>query len=147
MIVKADKILSPIFCCYKVRSILLRGFDQQIAEKIGEHMEKKCGINFIRPCVPTKLEKVGDGEEKGKIRVHAKYQDGTAYEDVFDTVMFAVGREAETAKLGLSSVGVTINPKNKKIVVNEGMFIDLYHSRPCFRFSRPALAYLINIFI
>merc|ERR1719362_1822994 len=77
-----------------VRSILLRGFDQQIAEKIGEHMEKKCGINFIRQCVPTKLEKVGDGEQKGKIRVHAKYQDGTVYEDVFDTVMFAVGREA-----------------------------------------------------
>ena len=91
-------------------------------------MEKKCGINFIRPCVPTKLEKVGDGEEKGKIRVHAKYQDGTVYEDVFDTVMFAVGREAETAKLGLSSVGVATNPKNKKIVVNEGMFIDLCYS-------------------
>lgn len=105
---------------------MLRGFDQQIAEKIGEHMEKKCGINFIRPCVPTKLEKVGDGEQKGKIRVHAKYQDGTVYEDVFDTVMFAVGREAETAKLGLTSVGVATNPKNKKIVVNEGMFIDLY---------------------
>ena len=95
-------------------------------------MEKKCGINFIRPCVPTKLEKVGDGEQKGKIRVHAKYQDGTVYEDVFDTVMFAVGREAETAKLGLTSVGVATNPKNKKIVVNEGMFIDMYQSRPCF---------------
>ena len=94
-------------------------------------MEKKCGINFIRPCVPTKLEKVGDGEQKGKIRVHAKYQDGTVYEDVFDTVMFAVGREAETAKLGLTSVGVATNPKNKKIVVNEGMFITLCYSRPC----------------
>merc|ERR1711981_59735 len=25
----------------------LRGFDQQIAEKIGEHMENECGINFV----------------------------------------------------------------------------------------------------
>ena len=40
-----------------VRSILLRGFDQQIANKIGDYMENH-GINFIRECVPTKLEKV-----------------------------------------------------------------------------------------
>jgi len=40
-----------------VRSILLRGFDQQMANKIGEYMEGH-GINFIRECVPTKLEKV-----------------------------------------------------------------------------------------
>ena len=37
-----------------VRSILLRGFDQQMAEKIGEYMESH-GINFVRPCVPTKV--------------------------------------------------------------------------------------------
>ena len=37
-----------------VRSILLRGFDQQIAEKIGEYMEGN-KIKFIRPCVPTKV--------------------------------------------------------------------------------------------
>jgi thioredoxin reductase (NADPH) len=37
-----------------VRSILLRGFDQQMAEKIGEYMDKH-GMNFIRPCVPTKV--------------------------------------------------------------------------------------------
>lgn len=37
-----------------VRSILLRGFDQQMAEKIGEYMGTH-GINFVRPCVPTKV--------------------------------------------------------------------------------------------
>ena len=37
-----------------VRSILLRGFDQQMAEKIGDYMGNH-GINFIRPCVPTKV--------------------------------------------------------------------------------------------
>ena len=78
-------------------------------------MENKCGINFVRECVPTKLEKIEEGEKKGMVRVHAQYQDGTPYEDVFNTVMFAVGRQAETEKLGLGAVGVTLNPKNKKI--------------------------------
>ena len=40
-----------------VRSILLRGFDQQMANKIGEHMEEN-GVNFVRECVPTKIERV-----------------------------------------------------------------------------------------
>lgn len=40
-----------------VRSILLRGFDQQIAEMIGDHMTKH-NIKFIRPCVPTKVGQI-----------------------------------------------------------------------------------------
>jgi thioredoxin reductase (NADPH) len=44
-----------------VRSILLRGFDQQLAEMIGKHMTEH-GVKFIRPCVPTKIEKISDGE-------------------------------------------------------------------------------------
>jgi len=47
-----------------VRSILLRGFDQEISEKIGEYMQKQ-GVNFIRPTVPNKVEKL----ENGKLRV------------------------------------------------------------------------------
>ena len=37
-----------------VRSILLRGFDQQMAEKIGKHMKSE-NIKLVRPCVPTKV--------------------------------------------------------------------------------------------
>lgn len=37
-----------------VRSILLRGFDQDMANKIGEHMEEH-GIKFIRQFVPIKV--------------------------------------------------------------------------------------------
>ena len=40
-----------------VRSILLRGFEQQMAEKIGTYMEEH-GIKFVKPCVPTALELV-----------------------------------------------------------------------------------------
>ena len=48
-------------CLLQVRSILLRGFDQQLAEMIGDHM-KGHGMKFIRPCVPTKIEMVSDGK-------------------------------------------------------------------------------------
>jgi len=106
---------------------LLRGFDQQIAEKIGEHMETKCGINFIRPCVPTKLEKIEDGEKKGMIRVYAKYQDGTPYEDTFNSVIFAVGRQADTEKLGVGGIGVHLNSKNRKCIVDEGEVTNIPH--------------------
>jgi pyruvate/2-oxoglutarate dehydrogenase complex dihydrolipoamide dehydrogenase (E3) component len=46
------------------------------------------------------------GEADGKVRVLAKYQDGTTYSDEFDTVIFAIGRDAETAKLGLDKVSI-----------------------------------------
>ena len=41
----------------KVRSILLRGFDQQMANKIGEYMEEH-GVNMVRECVPESIEKI-----------------------------------------------------------------------------------------
>lgn len=37
-----------------VRSILLRGFDQEMAERAGTYM-KDHGVKFIRPFVPTKV--------------------------------------------------------------------------------------------
>merc|ERR1712168_1348351 len=85
-----------------VRSILLRGFDQQMADKIGEYMENDCDISFVRPCVPTKIEKIEDG----KLRVTGEYNDGTEYTNEFNTVLFATGRVADTDGLNLPAVGV-----------------------------------------
>ena len=68
------------------------------------------GINFIRECVPTRLERVEEGNP-GTIKVFAKYADGTEFEDVFNTVIFAIGRDAETTKIGLDKAGVQVNPK------------------------------------
>jgi len=101
-----------------VRSILLRGFDQQMAEKIGEYMETE-GINFIRPCVPSKIEQIETGSP-GKLRVVGQYKDGTEYSNEFNTVLFAVGRTADTDMLNLDSVGVKTNPNSKKIVADPG---------------------------
>jgi len=97
-----------------VRSILLRGFDQQMANKIGEHMEEN-GVNFVRECVPTKIERVEEGQP-GKLKVTAKYNDGTEFVDEFNTVIFAIGRDACTANIGLDKIGVALNPKNGKII-------------------------------
>jgi len=43
-----------------VRSILLRGFDQDMANMIGKHMEDN-GTKFMRSAVPEKLEKDDEG--------------------------------------------------------------------------------------
>ena len=37
-----------------VRSILLRGFDQQCAEIVGDYMQKH-GVNFVRGAMPVKV--------------------------------------------------------------------------------------------
>jgi len=100
-----------------VRSILLRGFDQQIAGKIGEYMENDCKIDFIRSCVPTKIEQIEAGEpgSPGKLLVTGKYNDGTEYTNEFNTVLFAVGRTADTVGLNLPAVGVKTGSSQKII--------------------------------
>lgn len=100
-----------------VRSILLRGFDQQIANKIGDYMEKH-GVNFIRECVPTKLELIEEGKP-GKIKVTGKYNDGTVFEDIFNSVVFAIGRDAETRNIGVDQINLKLNPKNGKVIHND----------------------------
>merc|ERR1712013_915015 len=69
-------------------------------------------------CVPTSIEKIEDGAP-GKLKVVGKYKDGTEYVDEYNTVIFAIGRDACTNKIGLDKVGVKLNPKNGKVVHNE----------------------------
>ncbi|KAJ1163586.1 hypothetical protein NDU88_004043 [Pleurodeles waltl] len=100
-----------------VRSVLLRGFDQEIASKIGDYMEEH-GVKFIRSCVPTKIEQIEPGEP-GKLKVTAKNSDGTEMTEEYNTVLLAIGRDACTRKIGLNTVGVKINEKTGKIPVND----------------------------
>jgi thioredoxin reductase (NADPH) len=90
-----------------VRSILLRGFDRECSERIGDFM-KQHGVNFKMKVTPSKLEKV-EGD-----RIMVTFSDGS--QDVYDTVLGAVGRTADTAALGLETVNVQTNPTNQKIV-------------------------------
>lgn len=46
-----------------VRSVLLRGFDQEIAKKIGDYMDIK-GIKFISEAIPSEIVETEDGKRK-----------------------------------------------------------------------------------
>uniref|UniRef100_A0A803XWY5 thioredoxin-disulfide reductase (NADPH) n=1 Tax=Meleagris gallopavo TaxID=9103 RepID=A0A803XWY5_MELGA len=101
-----------------VRSILLRGFDQEMAEKIGAHMETH-GVTFIRKFVPTQVERLEDGTP-GRLKVTAKCTEGPEiFEGEYNTVLLAIGRDACTRNIGLQTIGVKINEKNGKVPVND----------------------------
>ncbi|XP_034499417.1 thioredoxin reductase 1, cytoplasmic isoform X3 [Ailuropoda melanoleuca] len=101
-----------------VRSILLRGFDQDMANKIGEHMEEH-GVKFIKQFVPIKVEQIEAGTP-GRLRVVAKSTSSDeTIEGEYNTVLLAIGRDACTRKIGLETVGVKINEKNGKIPVTD----------------------------
>merc|ERR1719427_541525 len=102
-----------------VRSILLRGFDQQIAEKIGKYMEEE-GVKFVRPCVPVKIECVrprGD-DQTGIYRVTGQSGDNEVV-DEYNTILFAIGRESVTKTIGLDKVGIVPAKNTGKIATNE----------------------------
>ncbi|XP_050084512.1 thioredoxin reductase 1, mitochondrial-like [Anopheles aquasalis] len=84
-----------------VRSILLRGFDQQMATMIGDSMVEK-GIKFHHKSRPLAVEKQADG----RLLVRYETEGGPGGEETFDTVLFAIGRQAETGTLQLDQAGV-----------------------------------------
>lgn len=86
-----------------VRSILLRGFDRECADQIGKYMEAE-GVKFRKKTTISKLEKVGD-------KIKATFSDGES--DEFDTVLAAIGRSGDTAKLGLEKVGIQATSSSK----------------------------------
>ncbi|XP_038872335.1 thioredoxin reductase 1, cytoplasmic-like [Salvelinus namaycush] len=101
-----------------VRSILLRGFDQDMANRAGKHMEEH-GVKFLRKYVPVKVEELEAGTP-GRLKVTAKSTEGDeTIEGEYNTVLIAVGRDACTRKIGLDQAGVKVNPKNGKIPVND----------------------------
>ncbi|KAM9101567.1 thioredoxin reductase 3 isoform X2 [Sarcophilus harrisii] len=101
-----------------VRSILLRGFDQEIAEKIGAYMEMN-GVKFLRKYIPVKIQQLEEGTP-GKLKVEAKSTEGSeTIEEEYNTVLLAIGRDSCTRKIGLEKIGVKINEKTGKIPVND----------------------------
>jgi len=102
-----------------VRSIFLRGFDQEVAGMIGTYMEKQSGIRMMKKCVPIKFEKIEEGTP-GKIKVTYKStEDGTENSEIFDTVCLAIGRKPLTKELGLENAGVAVNEKNGFILSDD----------------------------
>ena len=83
-----------------------------MANKVGDYM-KKTGIKFIRGAVPTEFAKNSSGQ-----KVVTYKQGEEEVEDIYDTVMLAIGRSADTQGLNLESVGVK-TADNGKIIAND----------------------------
>lgn len=97
-----------------VRSILLRGFDQDMANMIGEHMAYN-ETKFIHGTTPTKLTRES---VDGPITVQFTDSDGNEKSATYDTVLFAIGRYAVTEGLNLANAGV-VAESNGKLKANE----------------------------
>lgn len=99
-----------------VRSILLRGFDQQMADLIGEYMANIDGITFQRQSVPVKIERLTDGNP-GTLRVTYETIDPkdpskkVTQQIECNTVLFAAGRQPCTKNIGLDKAGVVTDSK------------------------------------
>jgi len=113
-----------------MRSIPLRGFDQQMAGHIKEYMKNEAKIKFIEGASPTAVELTEGGRKKvswsgagwGLVRASSGTEGelaGTnASSDEYDTVLFAVGRNVCTDAIGLDKAGVAVNPRNGKVPVS-----------------------------
>ncbi|XP_044157323.1 thioredoxin reductase 3 [Bufo gargarizans] len=101
-----------------VRSIFLRGFDQEMADRAGAYMETH-GVKFIKKFVPTSVEQLEAGTP-GRLKVISKSTESdTVIEDEYNTVLVAVGRDSCTRNIGLEKIGVKINERNGKIPVSD----------------------------
>ncbi|XP_020281799.1 thioredoxin reductase 2, mitochondrial isoform X2 [Pseudomyrmex gracilis] len=116
-----------------VRSIVLRGFDRQMAELVAKEMEQR-GVHFIYQAKPKKVAKQDDG----RLLVDWVDKDGQVHQDVYDTILFAIGRRALTQELKPENAGLKLVPETGKIdAVNEQSNVpniyavgDVLHKKP-----------------
>lgn len=97
-----------------VRSIVLRGFDQQMAETVTAASVEK-GVKFHFKAQPTSVER----SASGRLLVKYRFDDGREEAEEFDTVLFAIGRKALTDDLKLENAGVARPEGSDKLQVNE----------------------------
>ncbi|XP_067134924.1 thioredoxin reductase 2, mitochondrial-like isoform X1 [Centruroides vittatus] len=94
-----------------VRSIFLRGFDQEMAQLVADNMKSK-GTHIFQYYNITKIDKL----ENSKLEVLWQDKDGKEGKETFDTVLFAIGRKAQTDDLNLEKIGVKIDKESRKII-------------------------------
>jgi glutathione reductase (NADPH) len=82
---------------------LLRGFDEDLRERIAQEMARK-GVAIRLQANPARLEP----------GIRVTYEDGATQE--VDLVMFATGRKPNTAGLGLEAAGVKLDPDGAVVV-------------------------------
>ena len=94
-----------------LRSIALRGFDRQCAEKVVELMGER-GTEFVEGDAPASIVRRTDG---AGLDVTFARSGATR---TFDTVVYAAGRAADVGALGLDAAGVVVAAASGKIVVD-----------------------------
>ena len=87
---------------------LLRGFDAEIGERLGEEMAAK-GVRIRFGAEPRRISRRGE-------RFAVEYGDGST--DQAELVMFATGRHPNSANLGLEAAGVKLANDGVVIVDN-----------------------------
>jgi len=95
-----------------VRSIVLRGFDRQMSELLAAMMTER-GIPFLGTTIPKSVERQEDGRLLVRYHNTTTQTDGS---DVFDTVLWAIGRKGLIEDLNLAAAGVKTH--NDKIIVD-----------------------------
>lgn len=98
-----------------MRSIPLRGFDQQMAQLATDYMEGH-GTRFLKQCIPVRIDKADDG------LLHVTWKEsvtGETYQEPFETVLFAIGRDPETLQMNLEKAGVELDQQTRKIKAND----------------------------
>jgi len=74
------------------------------------------GAKFVRGSIPEKVEKLENGNKK------VYWTDPESKElksEEFETVLFAIGRTADTNNIGLEKLGVALDKSSKKIIVKD----------------------------
>lgn len=89
--------------------MFLRGFDQDVREFVAQEIIKK-GVDLKFNCDIDSVEKLPNG------RLQANLNNGETMEA--DEILYATGRNAKTANLGLEEVGVELR-KNGSIIVDD----------------------------
>ena len=87
---------------------ILRGFDNDVRAHLEGELERR-GVKIILGCTHVRLEKTAGGLVSHLSSGHSQEA---------DVVMFATGREPNTADLGLDTAGVKLNAR-KAVVVDE----------------------------
>src|SRR5215469_5517419 len=85
---------------------LLRGFDEDLRETLGNEMSKR-GIDLRLDCTVTRIEKTAGG-------LHAHLDSGETVNA--DIIMYATGRAPHTHGLGLEKAGVRMDDQGAIVV-------------------------------
>jgi thioredoxin reductase (NADPH) len=96
-----------------VRSIILRGFDRDMAERLQKVLENE-GIKFLNKCIPVSFSK----KEQTIICEYKNSETGEIKTEEFDTVLLAIGRKADCSKINIACTGVNL-AKSGKIIVDK----------------------------